>query len=74
MFTAQEAFHVAETQGVPSLAVSPYLIPYAVPANFEGRFRRALPDLYKQLKAADQDTEAGPGRASWRDVDVRHAC
>lgn len=51
---ALEGFHIAEALGVPCLAASPCLVPYAMPAAFERRFRQANPSLYQALKAADE--------------------
>lgn len=49
---ALEAFHIAEALGVPSVAVSPCLVPYPPPASFRARFKASFPDLYTRLQHA----------------------
>lgn len=51
---ALEGFHIAEALGVPCAAASPCLVPYAAPAAFERAFRRAHPQLFEALQAADE--------------------
>lgn len=68
---ALEAFHLAEALRIPSLAASPCLVPYAPPAGFEPRFRRAHPQLYQRLQAADEQRQACSGEEVT--VGVAHA-
>lgn len=48
---ALECFHIAEAYALPLVVLSPCLIPYSMPAGFEGRFKRAYPHLYAALHA-----------------------
>jgi len=73
---------VAECHGIPNIAISPYPIPYTLPANFLSRFRKALPRLYETLSTCDRGSDAATderkqsrcqqhgARATWGDVDV----
>jgi len=56
---------VAQTSGTPTVAISPYTIPYSVPPTFEERFRTTFPLLYRQLRSGCDDDVA-----TWGDVDV----
>lgn len=51
---ALEGFHLAEALGLPCLAASPCLVPYAPPAGFERRFQLQHPRLYQRLLAAGE--------------------
>ena len=69
---AMEAISIAEALGVPSLALSPCLVPQAPPASFERHFKREHPALYAAL------TRPGAAHphskdAVWRGV-ARHFC
>ncbi|GAB4815972.1 hypothetical protein N2152v2_003018 [Parachlorella kessleri] len=67
---ALEGFHIAEALGVPCVAASPCLVPYAMPASFERSFQIAHPELYRSLQAAPEepDKRAGSGGVSWDEV------
>jgi len=47
---ALEGFHIAEALGLPCLAASPCLVPYAPPPGYERRFQRQHPQLYQRLQ------------------------
>lgn len=47
-----EGLHIAEALRVPCVAVSPCLVPSAMPSGFERRFRAAHPRLYRHLHGA----------------------
>lgn len=53
---ALEGFHVAEHLGVPCLAASPYLIPYAPPSGLERALRRRWPGLVEKLQVRTNST------------------
>ena len=44
------AWHIAEMLGVPCVAASPCIIPYAPPSTFEEQFRAELPVLLDRLE------------------------
>ncbi len=46
---AMEAISIAEALGVPSLALSPCLVPQAPPASLERQLKRQHPALYAAL-------------------------
>lgn len=46
---AMEAFSIAEALGVPSLALSPCLVPQTPPASLERQFKREHAALYASL-------------------------
>lgn len=50
---ALEGFHIAEALGVPCLAASPCLPPYASPGGFKRRFERVHPHLFSRLQEAE---------------------
>ena len=56
------AWHIADALGAPSIAISPCVIPYGPPAQFEERFRVAHPELYAAL------VDAPSGCISWGEV------
>ena len=46
---AMEAISIAEAHGVPTLALSPCLVPQVAPASLQRRFKRKHPAVYAAL-------------------------
>ena len=58
-------WHVADSLGCPSVAVSPCLIPYACPVAFKRQIRAEFPGLYWRLQSAcGVDAEPAGGSAA----------
>ena len=65
-------WHLAEALGVPSVALSPCVVPYAPPAGFEGTFRAQYPVLHRELQKANGDGASGSedcDRIGWAEVE-----
>ena len=56
------AWHLADKYRIPSVCLSPCVIPYEHPASFEARFVDAHPDLHAMLSTAPA------GHICWADV------
>ena len=61
-------WHIAHYRGVPSVAASPYLIPYSHPDSFPRRFRDAHPELHALLN------ESHEGKIGWGEVGAWFRC
>ncbi|CAL5219615.1 g1485 [Coccomyxa viridis] len=63
---AMEAFSIAEALGVPSLALSPCLVPQTPPASLERQFKREHAALYASLNRPDGEVS---DCVRWADVE-----
>ena len=57
------AWHIAESVGVPTIVISPCLIPYGHPASFPADFASIYPQLHAQVHAAKRE------QVGWSDVE-----
>lgn len=74
LFALGEGFSIAEALGVPCLAASPCLVPYAAPSSLRESFQSEHPQLFERLQAAaasagvaagsEQQQQAQPGESA----------